>query len=336
MVRRKLILKCMLSPSAIVMLTAAVRDLHKSCPGQFITDVRTSVPEFWLHNPWIVPLHEGDPDVEIVECRFPLIHRSNKTPCHFIYGFLEYLGELLAVKTTPSRFSGDLHLSAEEKGWMSQVDEITGECIPYWIIAPGGNYDVTIKWWSDSRYQEVVDAFRGRIQFVQVGDRRHYNPCLSGVLDLTGSTDLRQLVRLTYNSQGVLCPVNLMMHLAAALDTPEGQNRRPCVVVAGGREPVQWVAYPHHQFLHTVGALPCCDNGGCWKARTVRLGDGAPQDEPERLCVNLAGALPRCMDMIRTADVVDAIERYFEGGVIHYLTSREVEICDDAMRSWTT
>jgi len=34
--------------------------------------------------------------------------------------------------------------------------------------------------------------------------------------------------------------------------------------------------------------------------------------------------------------VVDAIERYFEGGVIHYLTSREVEICDDAMRSWTT
>ena len=39
------------------------------------------------------------------------------------------------------------------------------------------------------------------------------------------------------------------------------------MVVAGGREPAQWEAYPHHQFISTNGALRCCEQGGCWKSR---------------------------------------------------------------------
>jgi ADP-heptose:LPS heptosyltransferase len=323
----------MLPPSAVVMLTAAVRDLHKSCPGEFVTDVRTGYPELWLNNPWITPLREEDTDVEVIECHYPLILKSNRTPLHFIHAFIEYLGEALGVKMAPTRFSGDIHLAPAEKEWMSQVQEITQDEIPFWIIAPGEHTDVTIKWWSGGRYQEVVEAFRGRILFVQVGDRRQYSPHLSGVLDLTGRTDLRQLIRLTYHSQGVLCPVNLIMHISAALATRQN-DRRPCVVIAGGREPVQWVAYPHHQFLHTVGALKCCDRGGCWKARTVRLGDGAPQDEPERLCVDVRDGLPRCMDMIRTSDVIQAIERYFDGGAAQYLTSEQWHRFHDAVNAW--
>ena len=39
---------------------------------------------------------------------------------------------------------------------------------------------------------------------------------------------------------------------------PPGMPRnRPCVVIAGGREPPHFTAYPHHQFIHTVGALRC-------------------------------------------------------------------------------
>jgi hypothetical protein len=107
------------------------------------------------------------------------------------------------------------------------------------------------------------------------------------------------------------------MHLAAAVEAPGGAPRnRPCVVVAGGREPPHWFAYPHHQVLHTVGALRCCDNGGCWKARTLPLGDGDEKDEVENLCVDVVGELPRCMDMIRPRDVIERIETYFEGGVI--------------------
>ena len=108
------------------------------------------------------------------------------------------------------------------------------------------------------------------------------------MLDLRGKTDLRQLVRLVHHAQGVLCPVTLHMHLAAAVPVRAGMPRnRPCVVVAGGREPSQWEAYPHHQCIHTNGALPCCDNGGYWKSRVVPLGDGDAKDAPDKLCVDV-------------------------------------------------
>ncbi len=108
------------------------------------------------------------------------------------------------------------------------------------------------------------------------------------------------------------------MHLAAAVDSPPGSPRgRPCVVIAGGREPPHFTAYPHHQYIHRVGALPCCDQGGCWKSRTVALGDGDEKDAPGELCVNVVdGRLPRCMDMISARDVIERIELYFDGGLL--------------------
>jgi hypothetical protein len=109
------------------------------------------------------------------------------------------------------------------------------------------------------------------------------------------------------------------MHLAAAVGTRPGRPRnRACVVVAGGREAPHWEAYPHHQFLHTVGALRCCDGGGCWRSRVLPLGDGDEKDDPSRLCVDVVRGLPRCMDLIAAADVVRAIERYYEGGALRY------------------
>jgi hypothetical protein len=57
---RKLILRSFQSPGDIVMLTAAVRDLHIACPGNFVTDVRTSADALWIHNPRITRLDEGD------------------------------------------------------------------------------------------------------------------------------------------------------------------------------------------------------------------------------------------------------------------------------------
>jgi ADP-heptose:LPS heptosyltransferase len=133
------------------------------------------------------------------------------------------------------------------------------------------------------------------------------------VIDLRGKTDLRRLIRLVYHAEGVLSPVSLPMHLAAAIEAkPGGPKHRPCVVVAGGREPPHWEAYPHHQFIHTVGALLCCDNGGCWKSRTIPLGDGNDGDLPENLCVDVHDNLPACMDMITAVDVIRRIEMYRE------------------------
>ena len=262
------------------MLTAAVRDLHRCHPGEFVTDVRTSCPDLWEHNPHLTPLGEDDPDVEILDCHYPLIHRSNQEPRHFLDGFVEYLNERLGLQIRVTEFKGDIHISRVREGTGSAGSRrAKGTAPPFWLFASGGKFDFTTKWWDPARYQQVVDHFRGRIQFVQVGEDHHHHPALDGVIDLRGRTTLRQLVRLMYHAQGAVSAVSLLMHLAAAVEVKPGMpHNRPCVVVAGGREPPHFTAYPHHQFMHTVGALRCCDNGGCWKSRTVPLGDGDEND----------------------------------------------------------
>ena len=340
---RKLILRNLQSPGDLVVLSAAVRDLHKQYPGEFLTDVRSTYPQLWESNPYLASLDEKAKDVEVIECQYPLIHQSNQLPRHFIEAFHEFLAAKLGVPLRPTAFKGDIHLSPREKSWTPQVQEIVGRAIPYWIIVAGGKKDFTIKWWSQERFQEVVDHFRDKIAFVQVGERCDVHPPLDGVLDMRGKTDLRQLIRLVYHAQGVLCPVTLHMHLAAAVPRKPkiveqaqdaklvpGVRRitlnpsfRPCVVVAGGREPAQWEAYPGHQFLQTIGALPCCAGGGCWKSRTKPLGDGDAKDKPENLCQDVVNGLPRCMEMIKAQDVIRAVELYFSGGVCQLITPED-------------
>jgi ADP-heptose:LPS heptosyltransferase len=321
---RKIVLKCDFSLGDIVMMTSALRDLHIGHPGQFVTDVRTSCPELWQNNPYITRLSEKDPDVEKINCSYPLINRCNTTPYHCLHGFIEFFNERFQLSIKPTAFKGDIHISVQEKAWHSQIRELIQEDIPFWIVAAGGKYDITIKWWDSKRYQEVINYFRGKIQFVQVGDHGHHHPKLEGVIDLRGKTDLRQLIRLVYHSQGVLCPVTGLMHLAAAVETKNRQPpNRPCIVIAGGREPVHWEAYPDHQFIHTNGALPCCTDGGCWKARNTRLRDGGKNDWHGHLCVDVVNGLAHCMDMITSAEVMRRIEMYFNGGVINYLSPRQ-------------
>jgi hypothetical protein len=316
----KIILRNFLSPGDIVMLTAAVRDLHLCYPGRFVTDVRTPSPELWAHNPYLTSLDEKDSEVRIIDCEYPLIHQSNQRPYHFIHAFIAYLNEQLGLDIKPTAFRGDIYLSDEEKSWNSQVHEMCGDDRPFWIVASGGKHDFTNKWWKVERYQQVVDHFEGKILFVQVGQAEHHHPVLRGVLDLRGCTNLRHLVRLVYHAQGVLCPVTSLVHLAAAVPTrPDRPTGRACVVVAGGREPSHWEAYPHHQFIHTIGALPCCQTGGCWKSRVFPLGDGDERDDTANLCSNVVGTLPKCMDMISAEEVARRIELYFAGGSITYL-----------------
>jgi ADP-heptose:LPS heptosyltransferase len=323
---QKLILKNALAPGDILMLTAAVRDLHRCHPRQFLTDVRTSCADLWQNNPHITRLQEKDPKVRVLECHYPLIHQSNRTPQHFLWGFAEYLNQELGTKVRPTAFKGDVHLSKQERDMPSTVAQRVGCDLPYWIVVAGGKYDYTIKWWHSRRYQAVVDHFRDRIQFVQVGEEGHYHPRLDGVFDMCGQTTLRQLIQLVYNAAGVLCPVTFLMHLSAAVATRgDRPGTRPCVVVAGGREPPQWEAYPHHQFIHTVGSLTCCSDGGCWRSRTLPLGDGDGKDKAKNLCVDVVDGLPRCMAMITPEDVIRRVQWYFEKGMACYLTRAQAQ-----------
>ncbi len=147
----------------------------------------------------------------------------------------------------------------------------------YWIVCSGGKKDFTNKLWPG--YQEVVERLRGKVHFIQVGTDQ---PQLRGAVSWVGKTSLRTLFHLVRHCRGVLCGVSLLMHVAAALE-------KPAVVIAGGREPVAWNAYPKQHYVHTVGSLPCTDvqgtAGACWRSRTVPLGDSEALDqhpEPEK------------------------------------------------------
>ncbi len=310
---KKRILRSHFSPGDILMLTAAVRDLHHCYPGRFLTDVDTSCPDLWANNPYLSRLDQADREVEVVDCDYPLIRHSDAQPWHFLHAYSEFLNERWALQIRPQHFKADVHLATAERQAPSPITRIVGRPVPYWILVAGGKFDATIKWWDRRRFQQVVDAFRGRILFVQMGSRGHFHPHLEGVLDQRGQTNLRQMVGWMHHAAGVLCPVTFAMHLCAAVETPAGQpTQRPCVVIAGGREPVHWEAYPGHQFLHTIGALPCCESGGCWRSRVVPLGDGDRRDRPEELCVDVVNRLPHCMDLISVERVVAAIEIYLE------------------------
>jgi hypothetical protein len=225
---RHLLLRNHLAPGDVLMLTAAVRDLHRGHPDEFLTDVRTSAHALWDNNPYLTPLEEHDPSVEVIECHYPLIRRSNQAPYHFIHGFIHFLNERLALNIQPTSFKGDIHLSERDRSgpvfgeealllnqhlpWpfgeavpvSPEVSAPLGEReteggaeegLPLWLVSAGGKQDFTIKWWDTRRYQAVLDHFQGRVQFVQVGSQGHFHPELEGVIDLRGRTDLRQLIQ---------------------------------------------------------------------------------------------------------------------------------------------
>jgi len=340
------------SPGDIVMLTAAVRDLHKAYPGRFQTDVITSCMDLWDNNPYITKFTESwvnDFAAEVRDARpaipaerdgimfipaqYPLVNHSNQRPVHFIEGFHGYFESVLGLTIPVTEFRGDIHLADTEKLWMSQVAEM-GVSEPFWLLMSGGKWDFTAKWPNPNTLQEVVNRLRGKVLFVQIGTEGNWEPGLCSVIDMVTQTSLRMLVRLIYHAQGCLTPLNGIMHLAAAVETPSGKAR-PCVVVAGGREPTQWEAYPTHRYLSTHGALPCCNPDACWKSRCTPVGDKDEKDSSGAICKNYieveAPASPhcrtqmktirvaKCIDMITADDIVSAIESYYTGGLCEHI-----------------
>src|SRR4051812_247484 len=113
--KKRLILRNFQSPGDIVMLTAAVRDLHRCYPGRYVTDVRTPCPAIWENNPYLTPLEEEDPRVRVLDCEYPLVHQSNRQPVHFLHGFIAFLNDTLGLRISITEFKGDIHLAATER-----------------------------------------------------------------------------------------------------------------------------------------------------------------------------------------------------------------------------
>lgn len=308
---QKLILKNFQSPGDVLVMTGAIECLRIMYPGKYLIDVDTSCNAIYEGNPGITKLDRKDPDVRVIDMQYPLIHKCNQRPVHFIQGYCDYLSEQLGVPIPPLVNRPQIWLSEKEKKWLPQVHEFTGRPVRYWVINAGIKNDFTNKNWGYHNYQKVVDQTQGLIQWVQIGAREHVHKPLVGVIDMLGKTDARQLIRMCWHAQGGLGPITFVQHIFAAF-------QKPYVALLGGREPMQWEGYHTQTTMSTLGQLPCCQYEACWKSRTVPLGDN--DDKDKSLCAlpmfTQSGAIPKCMAMISPDDVVRAVSRYYTGGVI--------------------
>jgi ADP-heptose:LPS heptosyltransferase len=303
------------APGDVLMFTAGIRDLHRQYPGQFVTEMRTSVQSLWEGNPHAQQINPAQPNKIMGAGYSTAINQCNQRAGHFTTGFVRDLSERLGRMIMPLEMRPDVYLTAEE---MDPGRKRIAR--PYWVLVAGGKRDFTAKVWDRIYWQEVINQLREEVYFVQVGSAKHMHPPLTGVTNLIGKTNFRELMTLIYHAQGVVCPVTCTMHLAAAFN-------KPCVVIAGGREPWWWEAYTRktwamsavtacppdfvdHTFLHTIGDLRCCKQRGCWRSgvgekrmgkncRAIERGPSQPQ--------------PACLRMITPEMVTGSVRRYLHG-----------------------
>ena len=320
----KLIIYNRQSPGDYVVMTAAVRDLMRCYPGKYQVRMDVMQPAVAQANPYLSEFFH-DKTVRTVRGRYDTgpysIHKSFDNKNHFLLGYIGALNEELRLNIKLTEFRPALYLTEEEKK-KRIIDE------PYWVFASGGKRDFTAKWWDVGSWQKVADLTKGKYKLVQVGGSSHVHPIISGTTDLVNMTPFRDLMRLIYHSQGVVCIVTCLMHIAAAFN-------KPCVVVAGGREPDWWEAYTAenrlrnmrigdptwnppanddfipHRYLHTMGQLDCCKNKGCWVNHPLE-GDRHCRYPIERN----KQTIPKCLSMITPEMVVENMDWYKSQGII--------------------
>ena len=314
---RQYVLENLQAPGDSLMFTCAIRDLHRQRPGEFITSIATRSPDIWQNNPY----HKSiDRTVESGHMRIgysSAIHATNYRPAHFSTGFCQDLSEKFGIRINLTDMRPDVYLTDAERDPGQR--KIKG---PYWVMMAGGKPDFTNKIWAPAYYQQTVDLLAKDTQIVQAGAAGHLHKPLTNVINMVGKTSFRDFMCLVYHAQGVICPITSGMHLAAAFN-------KPCVVIGGGREGWWWEAYTRktwavnvpgkacpaefvdHTYLHTITRLPCCAAGGCWTNGVADKPDVSKNCKA--VVVGPNGDLPKCMDMIRPSQVVEAVHRYMAG-----------------------
>jgi len=330
---KKLLLTNKQCPGDGVMLAYAVKSLKEAYGNNYAVDVNVGYPDLFeglYEDNTLTKFDRSDKDVREITLKYETIHTSNQRLYFYLDGMRNQLSLELGIPIPPCEHSGFLSLRNEEKSWYSAVYEELGYDVPYWVINAGYKTDYAAKQWSFIEYQKLIEMHPDTV-FVQIGldtnkHPNHIHAPLSGdnVINMLGKTDNRQLVRLVYNSYGVISPCSLLMLLGYAVPPHPrfGRKSRANIAIAGGREPNHWHQGPNAQYLHTCGMLPCCDYGGCWCSRVKKLGDGNQKDSS--LChfpVELSNGqvVGKCMDMIKAEDVSRLVSMYiasdkFESG----------------------
>jgi hypothetical protein len=316
--KQKIILKCDLPPGDLCTLTAAIESLHLLFPDQYLTDVYTNCDTIFQNNPRIFPLDAGE--AHLIEMSYTeAINHCNYRPLAFLEGYARHLAFMLRIPLQLVVNRPYIYLTDEEKSRdVALPPDISKDCGEFWLINAGVKKDCTLKQWPVEYYQEVVDHFRDRIQFVQIGDAKDDHPALQNVINWVGKTTVRQLIGLCFHSSGGIGPITFLQHLCAAF-------QKPYIALLGGREPVNWTQYPLQTTLHTLGQLPCCSQRACWRSRVILLHDQHPNDK--LLCefpvLEMQRPVGKCMALIKPTWPISAIEAWYEGHSLKTLASSD-------------
>jgi len=319
------------SPGDIVVLSAAIRDLYLSHPNKFSVSMCVSAgsEHVYHHNPYIVKAYPAPGKGlkgQAFVAHYPLIKQSNQQRKHFLWGFIEYFNQKLHTNIKLTDFRPDLHVSESEKA--SPLIQP-----PYWVFLSGGKTDFQAKIWARKYWQQLISMTRKDIAWVQCGggSKNHImHEQIDGIAHyMVKKTSLRDFIRLIYHADGVVCAITAAMHIAAGFN-------KPCVVIAGGREPWWWEAYTNqnrvnnmriadprwqipkgdtyveHAFLHTIDKLQCCTGHGCWKSKiSGKTGSNCKQ------VVDVAGQrIPKCLSMITPEMVAESVFSYYTNGAM--------------------
>jgi hypothetical protein len=303
------------APGDLLVLTAAVRALHTAFPGEFTTEIASTCPDVQLNNPYCTK-NEENGQIQTLYCNMDLGRRTlhaNNSNAHYVTSMLNTIGRVVKRDIPLADMRPHVVLAPNEKP--------PADLVPYsyWVVMAGGKSDLPAKLWGFDRWQSVIDATPD-IKWVQAGSVgvNTVQKQLKNVKSLVGTTTFREFLRLIAFSRGVVCHVTSGMHAAAAFN-------RPCVVVAGGREPFWWEAYNDytwatncgnkpppsfmpHAYLHSIGTMPCCRVGGCWYKGTG--------SNPTSNCIcptSSVDRVPRCLSNIAPDHVISEILAYERG-----------------------
>lgn len=335
-----------------VALTAIVRDLHRAYPNQFLTDVFTTAPQLWHHNSLLTKLSwepvptlfkrervkatvphvladivSNDPDLEVVvveaSCRDEKTAPAFSSHPHLINRMALEVEKRLGCQIPISSARGDIHLSEAERALSPAVYSIEPGR-RFWLMEIGGDPRHSVRWIPPAVPQQVVDCFRGRLLFVQTGLNVDFAPSLSGVINLVGIPDIRDLICLVYLSDGVVASHSPLIDLAAAVpqrpmtSSVDHQRVRPQVIIAGGDREVEYFSYPETTIFSAIGGLTCCADGACGRTQVRQIGEDRDECRSEVACTNPVldpsrVYYARCRTTPSADIVIDAIRASYPG-----------------------
>jgi ADP-heptose:LPS heptosyltransferase len=308
----------------MLMFTCAVRDFKAMYPKIKVNVISTAM-HIWDNNPYIdssvKPFYKNGKTLETITIEdFNTgdtnvikigpgkgTNQSNRIDWHFANAYRLSIEDSLGIRIQQGESRPDIWMTEEEYNAPRLFKE------PYWLIVTGGEKGWGCKMYPFERWQEFVSK-NPDTTFVQLGTKGDNHPKLQGpnVIDYIGKTEdrntgIRDLYKLFLNAEGSIGLVSFHMHLSGAL-------YKPCIVVAGAREPVSFTRYPGHQYLSTDGCLPCSITA-CWACALqadqtnckLVIVDESKKEVGDR-------RVPKCVDMIYPEDLTRALNQYYIGG----------------------